>query len=200
MIKLGWLEKAREIRRNRLRRLLSYFGIAAFSQLNKTPFRHRRFGSRSLSRRAPYALAAWLRKGELEAAKVETGTFNGKGLKSDLKEIRSFSLLPPEEFVPRLVSVCVSLGVAVVLFRPCRRSYVSGAAYWLGDKPVIQLSLRFRTNDHLWFSFFHELGHIVLHGKKRHSWTTSKGMEMTMSGSKRVRLKNLIPDVHFKRL
>ncbi len=42
----------------------------------------------------------------------------------------------------------------------------SGAAYWLGDKAVIQLSIRFRTNDHLCFSFFHELGHILLHGKK----------------------------------
>jgi len=23
-----------------------------------------------------------------------------------------------------------------------------------------------RTNDHFWFRFYHELGHLVLHGKK----------------------------------
>ena len=30
----------------------------------------------------------------------------------------------------------------------------------------IQLSLRYKTNDHLWFTFFHEAAHILLHGKK----------------------------------
>lgn len=28
------------------------------------------------------------------------------------------------------------------------------------------LSLRYRTNDHLWFTFFHEAAHILLHGKR----------------------------------
>lgn len=33
-------------------------------------------------------------------------------------------------------------------------------------KAVIQLSLRHKTDDHLWFSFFHEAGHVLLHSKK----------------------------------
>jgi Zn-dependent peptidase ImmA (M78 family) len=28
------------------------------------------------------------------------------------------------------------------------------------------LSLRYKTDDHLWFTFFHEAGHILLHGRK----------------------------------
>ena len=31
---------------------------------------------------------------------------------------------------------------------------------------MIQLSLRGKSDDHLWFTFFHEAGHILLHGKK----------------------------------
>ncbi|MCW2975027.1 MAG: ImmA/IrrE family metallo-endopeptidase [Actinomycetia bacterium] len=31
---------------------------------------------------------------------------------------------------------------------------------------MIQLSLRHKFEDHLWFSFFHEAGHILLHSKK----------------------------------
>jgi Zn-dependent peptidase ImmA (M78 family) len=42
-----------------------------------------------------------------------------------------------------------------------------GATWWLNPyKPVIQLSLRYKSDDQLWFSFFHEAGHILLHGKK----------------------------------
>ena len=200
MIKRGWLEKAANPS-EQARRLLSYFGIAAFSQLNKTTVQAPAFRKSLIKQASPYALAAWLRKGELEAAKVETDSFNGKGLKVALKEIRAFSLLPPAEFVPRLVSLCASLGVAVVFVPHLPNSYVSGAAFWLGDKAVIQLSLRFSTNDHLWFSFFHELGHIVLHGKKKTFLDDFKGDgNDSEREANEFASKTLIPDLHFKRL
>jgi hypothetical protein len=42
-----------------------------------------------------------------------------------------------------------------------------GATRWLNpQKALIQLSLRHKTDDHLWFAFFHESGHILLHGKR----------------------------------
>ena len=31
---------------------------------------------------------------------------------------------------------------------------------------MLLLSLRYSTNDHLWFTFFHEAAHLLLHGKK----------------------------------
>lgn len=47
-----------------------------------------------------------------------------------------------------------------------------GAAFWLNDaSPVIGLSLRGKREDQVWFSFFHEAGHILLHGgKKDRQW------------------------------
>lgn len=74
--------------------------------------------------------------------------------------------MPPEQFEGKLVSLCASHGVAVVFVPHLPKSYVNGAAYWLGGKAVVQLSLRFRMNDIFWFSFFHELAHILLHGKR----------------------------------
>jgi Zn-dependent peptidase ImmA (M78 family) len=42
------------------------------------------------------------------------------------------------------------------------------AARWLSaTKALIQLSLRHKTDDHLWFSFFHEAGHLLVTGKRR---------------------------------
>ena len=43
---------------------------------------------------------------------------------------------------------------------------ISGAARWFHHKPIIQLAGRYKTNDHFWFTFFHESAHIILHGKK----------------------------------
>jgi HTH-type transcriptional regulator / antitoxin HigA len=36
------------------------------------------------------------------------------------------------------------------------------------------LSLRYKSDDHLWFSFFHEAGHLLLHGKKELFITTDR--------------------------
>ena len=38
------------------------------------------------------------------------------------------------------------------------------------------LSLRYKSNDHLWFAFFHEAGHLLFHGKKMMFLETVGGM------------------------
>ena len=44
----------------------------------------------------------------------------------------------------------------------------SGASRWVSpSKAIIQLSLRYRWEDHFWFSFFHEGAHVYLHGKRQ---------------------------------
>jgi Zn-dependent peptidase ImmA (M78 family) len=44
---------------------------------------------------------------------------------------------------------------------------LSGAARWLNPrKALIQQSLRHKSNDHFWFTFFHEAAHILLHSKR----------------------------------
>ncbi len=46
------------------------------------------------------------------------------------------------------------------------RAWVSGAARWINQRPVIQLSLFGKTNDRFWFTLFHEARHILEHERK----------------------------------
>jgi HTH-type transcriptional regulator / antitoxin HigA len=63
--------------------------------------------------------------------------------------------------------LCSLVGVAVVVVPEITGCRASGATRWLAPhKAVLQLSVRHKRDDHLWFSFFHELGHILLHGKR----------------------------------
>lgn len=164
MIKLGWVAKGKDDIET-TRNLLEFFRIASFENLRKPSVLGAAFRKSQIKSACEYSLAAWLRMGEIKAGRIATGDFSGPGLVSSIAELRSLSLLPPDQFAPRLVGVCASHGVAVVLVPHLPKSFASGAAYWVGDRAVVQLSLRFGTNDHFWFSFFHELGHIVLHGK-----------------------------------
>jgi Zn-dependent peptidase ImmA (M78 family) len=70
--------------------------------------------------------------------------------------------------VTKLPEICARAGVALVILPEFSKCRISGAARWLTpDKALIQLSLRYKTDDHLWFTLFHEIGHILLHGKKQ---------------------------------
>jgi Zn-dependent peptidase ImmA (M78 family) len=58
--------------------------------------------------------------------------------------------------------------VAVVIVRTPEKCPASGAARFLSkEKAIIQLSFRHLSDDHFWFSFFHEIGHLLLHGAQK---------------------------------
>lgn len=108
-----------------------------------------------------------MRSGEIEAGRYNFKPFNKEAFQSALQEIRSLTIEPPEVFQEKIIEICSNCGVAVVSTPELPKTRVSGATRWVSaDKALIQLSLRYKSDDHLWFSFFHEAGHIIKHGKK----------------------------------
>jgi HTH-type transcriptional regulator / antitoxin HigA len=121
------------------------------------------------------AVAAWLRIGEIEAQAVEVEPFDARRFRQSLDEIRGLTVSSPEEFVPRLIQACARSGVALVFVPEIKGARCWGAARWLTPtKALIELSLRYKSDDHLWFSFFHEAAHLLLHGKKETYITTDR--------------------------
>ena len=114
------------------------------------------------------AVATWLRLGELHAARTPRTSFNRQLFLDALDESRRLTLITdPGQFIPQLTALFAKCGVVVAFVRAPKGCPVSGAVRWLSpQKALVQLSLRYKTNDSLWFTFFHECGHIALHGKK----------------------------------
>jgi len=115
-----------------------------------------------------YAIATWLRLAESEAESVETDPYEGAKLRQSLQHIRSLTLEDPEVFEPELRRLCADCGVAVVLVPELTGTRISGATEWIDSgKAMIALSFRHKSDDHFWFTLFHEIGHVLLHGKKQ---------------------------------
>jgi HTH-type transcriptional regulator/antitoxin HigA len=113
------------------------------------------------------SLALWLRLGEIQANSTECSPYNKIQFDEALNEIRSLSKEDPKIFEPRMKKLCAEAGVAVVFIAELQGTHLSGATRWIHhDKALIELSLRYKTDDHLWFTFYHEAGHILMHGKK----------------------------------
>lgn len=114
-----------------------------------------------------WALLAWLAQGEREAERWHCVPFDATALRAALPEIKGYSRLPGEGFVDPLIARLASVGVAVVFVPTPDGARVCGATRWIArDKALVQLSLRYKTDDQLWFTLFHELGHVLLHGKR----------------------------------
>ena len=116
----------------------------------------------------PGAVAAWLRQGELEAESMPTGTWNATQFEATLQQLRALTRKKnPQEFLPELSKHCAACGVAVVIIRAPTGCRASGVTRFVSpNKALLMLSFRYLSDDHFWFTFFHEAGHLLLHGKE----------------------------------
>lgn len=168
MIKKGWLPPVATAQ-EKTAALLSFFGFSDHDGWEDYYFRQQlkvAFRISLAQAKHPYALSAWLRQGELQAAQLESEPYSPQEFKLALPQIKSLMAKHPGDFFSQLQSICLRVGVKVV-YTPCvQKAPASGCARWINDTPVIQLSARYKRNDSFWFTFFHEAGHIILHGKK----------------------------------
>ncbi|MEK6749522.1 MAG: HigA family addiction module antitoxin [Pseudomonadota bacterium] len=168
MLKYGWVDKMPD-KAQQVYACLRYFGVAtvaAWRAQYERPVAAYRAAEKLM--RTPAAVSAWLRQGEREAEKLRCGEYSRERFEAALREIRAITLEPhPEKFLPELVTRCAHVGVAVVLAPAPKGCPVSGATRWLSaQKALIMLSVRGKTDDKLWFTFFHEAGHLLKHGKR----------------------------------
>ena len=113
------------------------------------------------------SLATWLRLGQIEAEQQDCAEYSESRFKQAVRNIRSLTREPLDEALQQTARLCNEAGVALALVQPLPKTALSGAAWWLSPrKAVIQLTARHKSDDHLWFSFFHEAAHILLHSKK----------------------------------
>lgn len=168
MAKHNWVAPSRNAVEKTIN-LLSYFGVATHTAWEKlyveTELKVAAYTSLKQSHQ-PHAISAWLRQGELQAKHIEVPVFDVKKLKSNITAMRQLMVCQPVDFFQQLQALCLQAGV-VLLFTPkLPKVPLSGSTRWLSNTPLIQLTARYKKNDSFWFTFFHELGHIILHGKK----------------------------------
>jgi HTH-type transcriptional regulator / antitoxin HigA len=115
----------------------------------------------------PGSVLAWLRCAELISDKISCAAWDAGKFRSVLKEIRALTRRKePSRFLPELRRMCAACGVALVVARAPKGCRASGATRFLTtEKAMIVLSFRHRSDDQFWFTFFHEAGHLLLHGK-----------------------------------
>lgn len=168
MAKLGWVTTTNVVS-ERVEALYKFFRVGSDDAYNDYYFNQKlkvSFRLTLANQKKPHVIAAWLRQGEIQAEKLVTGTYNKDMFLKKLVDIKAIMALHPVDFFKQLQDICLEAGVKVVYTPSLKGGSIHGSTRWLNDTPLIQMSAKYQQNDIFWFTFFHEVGHILLHGKK----------------------------------
>lgn len=169
MAALGWVPETRSAT-ERIKNLFDFFDVTTaqawkdyyINQELKVAFR-----ISLASTKNPYAVSAWLRQGEVLAGKQSVeNPYNDAALKQAIPEMKHLVEKQPDDFTDRLMEICRKVGIKLVFVHHIQHAPVNGCVRWITGAPCIQMTDKQKRNDVFWFSFFHEIGHILLHGKK----------------------------------
>jgi HTH-type transcriptional regulator / antitoxin HigA len=155
----SWKDKVAELRR--------FFGVASLAIVpdldGYTPAFRLGRGQAGVS---PHALAAWLRMGELEARSIDCAPYDSVALERLIEELRVLTGRAHDAAVAELRSLLAGTGVALVLSRHLPGTRAHGATFWPArGKAVLMITTRGAYEDIFWFSLFHELCHVLRHGR-----------------------------------
>lgn len=115
------------------------------------------------------AIEAWVRATELNALEVAeelpVAPYSEDALREAIPDLRSLTRQSVgAESLLSLQLICAAAGVIVVFVPELGPTGISGCARWLSrSRALVALTFRFKTDDHLWFTLFHEIGHVLLH-------------------------------------
>ncbi len=167
LVKRGFLTSA-GIDEDMVVSLCSFFGVASVNA-----WRNNREKLQGAFRHSPTfdsneaALFTWLRLGELAVKDFEYADYDEVRFRQSLSQIRKLTAETSVETLGKVSGLCRESGVALTIVKPLPGTALSGVSRWLSPgRPLIQLSARHLSDDHLWFSFFHEAAHILIHGKR----------------------------------
>lgn len=167
MVRLGWLPQTDDWQQE-IEACLDFFDVRdthEWREVHGTRVVAARFRRSATLPGVTEAVAAWLHKGVSEVADESTASWAPNAFAEAMPHFRALTKSrDPQHFIPRLKTMAAALGVRVAVVQAPRGCPVSGAAFSPEPgRPVIILSGRYRSDDHFWFTFFHEAGHLILH-------------------------------------
>jgi HTH-type transcriptional regulator/antitoxin HigA len=167
MIDYGWIPRTSS-RASKLRNCLDFFGISSvndFTRKINTDAPLVAFRKSISLKTEPMADLVWITKAKALSTSYECLPWDKEKLKSLIPELRkATNETDMKTFIPYIRSLLGSAGVSFVVLPTPSGCRASGATcFFEPDRATLVVSFRYLTDDHFWFTLFHEIGHLILH-------------------------------------
>lgn len=209
MVNRGWINSFKE-KSEIIREVKKFFSVASLKFLSKVEeklfdlYENEAvlFRKNETKEVCEFSMVSWIRKGEIEANKINTEILSKEGLKKAIPEMKKLSIINSHESIEKLKEICRENGIVLVVLPHLPKTHVNGVSKWIGkDKALIILSNKGKKIDAFWFNFFHELGHVLNHSKKELFVNASEtlGLEIEEEANKFAK-DILVPKKEYKYL
>jgi len=165
--KLGFVKTTRNAI-EKVDELRSFFSVAQLSRLEHVGAYQSAFRVTNHKNISHESIASWIQAGRIQADTITTEPFDKSKLKKSLPELKATMNMEINRALKACEELLASCGVAFVLLPHFKNTGAQGATFWIDnrEKAVLMMTLRGKASDRFWFSFFHEIGHILLHNKR----------------------------------
>lgn len=155
MVRKGWVDWSDDYAELE-QRVFRFFGIQSLSQEPVLPHAAKKTHT---AQSATIEQTAWLFR-VLSLAKTKpVKQFSLKKLQAALDSMKALQSEP--ESTSKVASLLESCGVVLAFVEPIASSKIDGACMWIGDTPVVGMTLRYDRIDNFWFVLRHELEHVI---------------------------------------
>lgn len=173
MAKYKWVPSTTN-KLERLNNLRKFFGVTDLSILKNPQITQVAFRKLGMSEKSDYATLAWIQRAKNISLNMDVEKFNRRRLEQIIREAKYMSQMDYEAWIGELRLDLRDAGVALVELPNLKGSYLQGATFKNGNKYVIALSDRGKSEEKFWFTLYHELGHIIYgHVEKKNGTTTN---------------------------
>ncbi|ETA81381.1 HigA family addiction module antitoxin [Youngiibacter fragilis] len=160
----GWVEKTND-RNRRVINLREFYSVSTLQAIRRTYAVALRT-QKSSNEVSDYGALAWLRKAETEGLDHDVEEFSKSKLRKMIPKFRELTMKSAKESFPEMEKLCAEAGIALVLVKYVPKTYICGATFWRNNKAIVALSVRGKRADVFWFTFFHEVAHLLKHTRK----------------------------------
>ncbi len=160
----GWIEEETNGTK-KVYNLREYFAVSNLSLIKPSyavAFRQHK----EVKEISDFGVFSWLRRAEIKGLENQVDTFDKTRLKELIPKFRELTMKSAKEFYPVMKELCAECGISLVLVKYIPKTYICGATIWRNNKPIIAMSIREKRADVFWFTFFHEIAHLLKHSKK----------------------------------
>ena len=155
MVRRGWLASSSSIEAME-QQVIAFYGLKS---LDATPQLAVAARAKMAGPRWTSAQIAWFHRARQVAKAVHVAPYSAKRLNEIAQQLQAL-LLSPED-IRNAARVLADGGIRLVVVEDLPGTKIDGACLWLDkSSPVVALSLRYDRIDSVWFTLWHELGHV----------------------------------------
>jgi HTH-type transcriptional regulator/antitoxin HigA len=141
--------------------------------------------------KSTYIMLSLAQYAKIKARDINVAHFSEDALRNKLSQIRALTTHKDMDFKDELAEMLNSCGVALVYLPQVDGSFLHGITFYdsHANKIVLGITMRGKYADRFWFSFFHEISHIL----KRHIYKNEGTSEEDEKDADKMAANILIP-------